>query len=384
MALAVVLLIAAVLLMRSYVQLQSVDPGFDPDRILTASISLPSAKYHDGSDLERFTTALVRQLASAPGVEAAAAAFGLPFSAGFNAHSSFTRRGEQDSADAPGAGMRIVTPDYFRALGIPLRAGRTFDARDDSNGPEVVIINQAAARRYWADRNPLGEQIHIGVNLSSNDRSGQKTIVGVVGDVKYDGLDADVSPEMYLPYSQHRVDSYTVAVRAKGDPLALAPLLRREVNALDREMPVADLQPMTALIGSSIAERRFTMLLLGAFAVVAVTLAIIGIYGVLAYAVGQRTQEIGVRLAIGASPRDVVGLVVREGMLLAFVGLGCGLAIAAAATRALASLLYGVTATDPMTFVGACLTLSGAALAASYMPARRAARVDPMQALRTD
>jgi putative ABC transport system permease protein len=383
MALAVVLLIAAGLLMRSYASLQRVDPGFNPDGILTASISLPAAKYPTPADDGRFTSALVDRLASAPGVDAAAAAFGLPFSVGFNAHTSFTRRGEVDSADTPGAGMRIVTPEYFRTLSIPLRAGRVFDGHDNDSGTEVVIINQEAARRFWPDRNPLGEQIHVSVRLSE-DRSGQKTIVGVVGDVKYGGLDAEPMPEIYLPYAQHRVDSFTVALRAKGDPAALAPVLRRELAALDRELPAADLQPMTSLIGSSVAERRFTMLLLVAFAAVAVALATIGIYGVLAYVVGQRTREIGVRLAIGAAPRDVVGLVLREGMLLAGIGLACGLTAAVGATRALASLLYGVTATDAATFIAVAVALGTAALLASYVPARRAARVDPMQALRTE
>ena len=384
LALAVVLLVGAGLLIRSYDALQQVSPGFNPDGVLTASISLPAAKYPAAVDDGRFTSALVDRLASAPGVEGAAAAFGLPFSVGFNASTSFTRPGETDSADTPSAGMRIVTPGYFKTMGIPLRAGRVFDAHDDETGAEVVLINQTAARRFWPDKNPIGDQIHVGVGLASGERSGQKTIVGIVGDVKYGGLDADARPEIYLPYAQQRVDGYTVAIRTSGDPLAMAPIIRREVAALDRELPVADVQPMAALIGASVAERRFTMLLLVAFAAVAATLAAIGIYGVLAYLVGQRTQEIGVRLAIGASPRDVVRLFLREGMVLAVVGLACGLAGALAATRALASLLFGVTATDPITFAFVGIALGAVALAASYMPARRAARVDPMNALRAE
>jgi putative ABC transport system permease protein len=384
MALAVVLLAGAGLLMRSYQQLQHVNPGFNPDHVLTASVSLPSAKYPQVSDDGRFTSALVDRLAATPGVSGAAVAFGLPFSVGFNASTSFRRRGEADSADSPSAGMRIVTPDYFRMLSIPLRAGRAFSAHDDATGPEVAIVNQEAARRFWPGADPLGEQIHVSVNLTSGERSGQKTIVGVVGDVKYGGLDAAAQPEIYLPYEQHRLDAYTVVLRTSEDPLSLAPALRREVAALDPELPVADVQPMTALIGSSIAERRFTMLLLAAFAAVALVLAAIGIYGVLAYVVGQRTQEIGVRLAIGAAPRDVVAMILREGMVLAATGLACGLAGALAATRALASLIFGVTTTDPITFAAVGVTLGGVALLASYVPARGAARVDPMAALRTD
>ncbi len=384
MALAVVLLVGAGLLVRSYDALQQVNPGFNPDHVLTASISLPAAKYPDSADDGRFTSALVERLASAPGVESAAVAFGLPFSVGFNAATSFTRPGETDSADTPSAGMRIVTPGYFKTMGIPLRAGRGFDAHDDETGAEVVLINETAARRFWPDRNPIGDQIHVGVRLASNERSGQKTIVGVVADVKYGGLDSKAGPEIYLPYAQQRVDSYTVALRTSGDPLAVGPALREAVGALDRELPVADLEPMAGLIGASVAERRFTMLLLVAFAVVAATLAAIGIYGVLAYLVGQRTPEIGVRMALGAAPRDVARLFVREGMALTAVGLALGVAGALAATRALTSLLFGVTATDTVTFVSVALALGAVALAASYVPARRAARVDPMNALRTE
>jgi putative ABC transport system permease protein len=384
MALAVVLLVGAGLLVRSYQQLEHVNPGFQTDHVLTASVSLPAAKYPQLSDDGRFTSALVDRLAATPGVLGAAAAFGLPFSTGFSASTSFRRRGEVDSADAPSAGMRIVTPDYFRMMSIPLRAGRVFSARDDGTGPEVVIVNQEAANRFWPSQDPVGQQIHVSVDMTSGERSGQKTIIGIVGNVKYGGLDADVSPEIYLPYAQHRVDGYTVALRTSGDPLALAPALRREVAALDRELPVADVKPLTALIGSSIAERRFTMLLLAAFAAVALVLAAIGIYGVLAYVVGQRTQEIGVRLAIGAAPRDVVALILREGLLLAATGLACGLAGALIATRALASLLFGVTSADPITFSAVGVTLAVVALLASYVPARSAARVEPMAALRAD
>jgi putative ABC transport system permease protein len=379
-----VLLVGAGLLVRSYQQLEHVNPGFQTDHLLTASVSLPSAKYPQLSDVGRFTSALVDRLAATPGVLGAAAAFGLPFSTGFSASTSFRRRGEVDSADAPSAGMRIVTPGYFRMMSIPLRAGRVFSARDDGTGPEVVIVNQEAASRFWPSQDPVGQQIHVSVDMTSGERSGQKTIIGIVGNVKYGGLDADVSPEIYLPYAQHRVDGYTVALRTSGDPLALAPALRREVAALDRELPVADVKPMTALIGSSIAERRFTMLLLAAFAAVALALAAIGIYGVLAYVVGQRTQEIGVRLAIGAAPRDVVALILREGLLLAATGLACGLAGALIATRALASLLFGVTGADPITFSAVGVTLAAVALLASYVPARSAARVEPMSALRAD
>jgi predicted permease len=280
--------------------------------------------------------------------------------------------------------MRIVTPEYFKVMSIPLKAGRTFDAHDDENGPEVVMVNEQAARRFWPDGNPVGQQIHLGVRLVRGVRSEMKTIVGVVGNVKYGGLDEDSPPELYLPHAQHQVDSLTIVARTTGDPMSVAPILRREVAALDPELPIADVQPMTTLVGSSTAQRRFTMLLLASFAAVAVLLAAIGIYGVLSYVVGQRTQEIGVRLAVGASPIDVVRLFVREGVRLASVGLTFGILGALAATRVLSTLLFGVTTKDPATFVGVAAALALVALAATYVPARRASRVDPMRALRTD
>jgi len=215
-------------------------------------------------------------------------------------------------------------------------------------------------------------------------RSGQKTIVGVIADVKYGGLDLTAPPEVYLPYAQHPIDSLTVAVRTKGDPLAIAPSARAALAALDRDLPMADLRTMDELVGRSIAERRFTMLLLAAFAGVAVLLAAVGVYGVLAYLVSQRTQEIGVRLAMGAAPGDVARLFLREGARLIVAGLIAGLAGAIAATRAMSTLLFGVSARDPVTFAAVAGALALVALLASYIPARRAARVDPMVALRND
>ncbi len=384
MALAVVLLVGAGLLMRSYHRLSGVDPGFSADHVLTFHLSLPEEKYATSASVNEFFTAYVQRLAGSPGVEIAAAVFGLPLDSDFSASSSFTRRGEADSANAPLAGIRVVTPGYFDTLRVPLRAGRVFDEHDDESGAEVVVINEECARRYWPNENPIGQQVHLGVRLVDGVRSGQKTIVGIVGDVKWGGLDLTAPPEIYMPYAQHPVDGLTIAVRARADTMAIAPTARAALATLDSELPLADVRTMADLVGQSIAARRFTTLLLASFAAVAVLLAAIGVYGVLAYVVSQRTQEIGVRLAVGATSTDIVRLFLREGATLALVGLAAGVAGAIAAARALTSLLFGVTSTDPITFATVAGALALVALLASYVPARRAGRADPMAALRAD
>ncbi|HEX7138152.1 MAG TPA: ADOP family duplicated permease, partial [Vicinamibacterales bacterium] len=384
MAVAVVLLVGAGLLIRSYERLSGVNPGFSADHVLTFHLALPETTYPTAAATRDLMSTYVERLGGLPGVESAAAVFGLPLDSDFSASTSFQRPGEVDSVNEPSAGMRVVTRGYFSTLKIPLRSGRLFDARDNAGSAEVVMINEEAARRYWPDSNPIGQQIKVGVRLVSGIPSGQKTIVGVVGDVKYGGLDLAAPPEVYLPYAQQPVDSLTIAIRTRGDPASIVPTARAELASLDRDLPIADIKPMEALIGRSIAERRFTMLLLAAFAAVALTLAAIGVYGVLAYVVSQRTREIGLRMAIGATASDVVQLFVREGVLLAFVGLLAGLVAAAAASRVLASMLFDVGSADPLTFVAATGVLVVAAFVASYLPARRAAHVDPMEALRAE
>ena len=352
--------------------------------MLTFTLGFPDSKYPDGATVQRATDGYLERLRAHPGVDAAAAVFGLPLDDNFSAFSSFTRLGEKDSADVPSAGMRIVTPDYFKALKIPLLSGRMFDAHDNAAGPEIVLVNEEAARRYWPGVNPIGQQLHLGVRLVAGVRSGMKTIVGVVGNVKYGGLDATPPPEVYLPHAQHPVDSLTIVVRTAGDPQTFIPTARADLAAIDRDLPMAAVRTLDQVVGRSIAERRFTMLLLATFAALALTLAVIGVYGVLAYLVSQRTREIGVRLAIGAAPSDVVRLFVREGLMLAAIGLVGGLIGAVAAARALTTMLFGVTPTDPLTFAGVAAALAIIALAASYLPARRAAAIDPMNALRMD
>jgi putative ABC transport system permease protein len=386
LALAAMLLVSSGLLIRSYLQLQRVEPGFDPEGVATFGLSLPAAKYPKAASLDAFVSTLLLRLGTEPGVETAAVAYGLPFVNDLDAITGFRRadQPEPDSASMPSASMRIVSADYFKTMRIPIRLGRLFDRRDTATAPEVALINERAAQRYFTGINPIGQKILVTAQLARDARSGPKTIVGIVGNVKYDGLDDETPAEIYLPYDQHQVGAFTVAVRTTADPLAIVPSLRRSVATLDPLLPMANIKPLASLVDASIVGRRFTMVLFLAFAVVAATLSAIGVYSVLAYLVSQRTKEIGVRLAIGSSPSAVVWLFVREGMVLTVVGLTAGLAGALAAGQWIQALLFGVTPADPTTFVAVGGALTVAALLGTYVPARRAASVNPTDALRTD
>ena len=386
LALAVMLLAGAGLLIRSYVQLQHVAPGFDPERIVTFSLSLPATKYSDPVGPTGFVTTLLSHVQGKPGVDSAAASMGLPFTSDLNVMTGFRREGdpEPDSASMPTASLRIITADYFKTMRIPIRAGRFFSTRDTATGPDVAVINERTAQRYFAGLNPIGQQIRVSAELSRLGRNGPKTIVGVVGNVKYGGLDEETPAEIYLPYDQQPVDAFTVVVRSSGDAVALVSTLRREVAAIDPLLPLANISSLSDLVDASIAGRRFTLLVFLLFGAIAVALSAVGVYGVLAYLVGQRIREVGLRLAIGASPSDVVWLFVREGGVLILVGVTGGLAGALAGGRWIAALLFGVTPTDPATLAAAVVTLALTAACATYLPARRAASIDPAEALRAD
>jgi len=386
LALAVILMAGAGLLIRSYVQLQRVAPGFDPDAVVTFSLSLPAAKYSDPAGTAAFVTTLLSHIQAEPGVDSAAAAMGVPFTSDLNALTGFRRAGEPepDSASMPSASLRIITADYFKTMKIPIRGGRFFTTADTATGPEVAVINERAARRFFAGVNPIGQQIVVSAVLARHARNGPKTIVGVVGNVKYDGLDEETPAEIYLPYDQHPVDAFTVAVRGRRDAAALVPALRRDVAALDSLLPLANISSLADLVDASIAGRRFTLVVFLSFGVIAAAMSAVGVYGVLAFLVGQRRREIGLRLAIGASSSGVVWLFVREGIVLILIGVGVGLAGALAGGRWVAALLFGVTPADPATFAAAAVMLALTALCATYVPARRAARVDPTEALRAD
>jgi putative ABC transport system permease protein len=384
LALATVLLVGAGLLMRSYHHVTGIHPGFARDHVLTFNLALPQSAYPSAAIRAALVDGLLERLAAGHGAEAAAAVAGLPLSGDFNAGTSFTRAGEAHSANAPSAGLRLVTPRYFETLEIPVRRGRAFHRHDDERGLEVAVINEEAARRYWPAQDPVGQVIEIGAQLVGDVRHGPKTIVGVVGDVRHDGLELGATPEVYLPYAQHATDGFTVVVRTAGHPASFAPAARAAVRAADPELPLSDVRTMEEITAGSFARRRFTMGLLAAFAAVAVALGASGVYALLAYLVSQRRREIGLRVAVGAAPSDVVRDWLREGAVLAAAGLVLGLLAAAAAAHVLAATLVGVSASDPLAYSAAAVVLLAAAMLASVVPARRAAHLDPLEALRGD
>jgi putative ABC transport system permease protein len=385
-ALALALLLGAGLLLNSFVRLQRVDPGFDSRNVLTMQISLPQPKYSTGAQMESFHRQTLERVETLPGVEAAGLINELPLGGGDMDFPAFTIDGQAStpSADWFTNSVSVISPGYFRAMGTPLLRGRFFDTRDSEQSERVVIINEAAARRYWQGRDPVGSRISA-LNAYFF------IVVGVVADVRHQGLESETNPRVYLPHTQvmermkvSLLRSTTLVLRSAAAFEPLIAAVRREVNAVDQEQPVSNIRTMRQVVASSIAERAFTTTLLGSFAALALLLAIIGIYGVMSYIVTQRTHEIGVRLALGAKSSDILRLVLRQGMSLASAGLSVGLLASLALTQLMKGLLYSVTATDPLTFGAAAALLMVVALLATLVPARRAAKVDPMIALRCD
>jgi putative ABC transport system permease protein len=378
-AIALVLLVGAGLMIKSFVRLQEVDPGFRPERILTADMSLPRAKYKEPAQVIAFYDQFMKRISSQPGVESVAAITTLPLSGG-GAIASFEVEGrpEPPPNQVVDAEYRVVTPAYFTTMGIPLIRGEGFTERHTRDAPSVMIINETMARRYFPGEEPIGKRINLGNPQSDPWR----TIIGVVKDVHDEGLDTDPYPQMYSPLAQFPANAMTLVARTGGDPLALAPNIRGELAAIDRDQPLTNLRTMEQVMSQSISRQRFNMTLIAIFSVVGLILATVGIYGVMSYSVTQRTHEIGIRMALGAQARDVLKLVVGQGMLLALVGVGAGLVIAFGLTRVMSSLLFGVSATDPLTFGAVALLLAAVAALACFIPARRAMKVDPMVALR--
>lgn len=380
-AIALVLLTGAGLLLRSFVRLVAVDPGFDPENVLTAELTLPTSRY-EVPDNVRFYDELLRRLAARPDVRAAGVVSTLPLTSEGRAMSFVVeRRPVVMPADTPRAWYRTASAGYFRAIGTRVLRGRAFSDADLAGAPAVAIINQTMARRYWPGEDP------VGARLSPEWADGSSLpIVGVVEDVRHNGLDRAPVAELYLPFAQTAAaySSMALVIRAVGDPLRLAPAVRETIWGIDPDLSVDPIATMDQHLGRSVALPRLYLRLFAVFAASALLLATIGIYGVTAYVTNRRTQELGLRMALGARRHDVLSLVLRQALVLTLAGVGVGLAASFALSRALSALLYDTSPTDPVTLVGVVVLLSTAALLASYVPARRALRLDPMVVLRAE
>jgi putative ABC transport system permease protein len=377
-ALSLVLLVGAGLLIKSFMHLRNTNPGFNPDRVLTASLSLPSIKYKEDEQIVRFFQQAIARTAQIPGVEAVGTIMPLPFSG--NAISiSFNIDGQPEPApgEEPVSGARIISPDYLRAMSIPVIKGRAFTEQDKADAPKVILINETLARKFFPNEDPIGKRLNLGINNIKGE------IVGVVGDVRSSQLTKEAGPEFYVPDQYAAFGYASLVVRTSSDdPATIAPALRSAIQEIDKDQPLYEVRTMNSLVADSIARQRFSMMLIALFAVLALTLAAVGIFGVMSFLVTQRTHEIGIRMALGAQDSDVLKMIVRQGMALTLAGIAIGLVAAFALTRVMSGLLYGVSATDPLTFIVVSALLAAVALLACYIPARRATRVDPMVALR--
>jgi putative ABC transport system permease protein len=380
-ALSLVLLAGAGLLLRSFHKIYSVDPGFRSDHLLTMDIGLPSEKYPAGTEKPlNFYRELVRRIKGLPGVEGAGAVNVLPLGTNFDTAGTEPEGFAHGPGGLPYPERYIVTPGYLSAVGIRLVRGRLISETDGEDAPLVVLISNTAAERWWPNQDPIGRRVKV----PGFDEQPQpwRTVVGVVDDVKQAGLDAPHTTQVYLPHAQYAVDYLTLVVRTKSDPLSLVPDVRRQVVELEPDQAVSNIASMNEVLSDSVASRRFSTTLLGTLAGLGLLLASIGVYGVIAYGVAQRTREIGIRMALGATRRDVLLLVVTQGMKLLFIGVAVGTISALLLTRVMSGLLFGVRASDPATYLGSAIFLSVVAFLASYIPARRAIKVEPMVALR--
>jgi len=385
LGLALVLLCGSGLLIRSFVRLIGVDPGFDTGRMLTFKIALPGSKYSADQLCITFFQQLLARISAVPGVRSASMESFPPLT-GLGAATGVHLLSQPSLAlsDLPVANVRVVGPDYFGTMSIPLRAGRLFNAQELAQEKHVTIINQAFADKYLRGVNPLGQKAVIYMKSDAEAENQPSEVIGVVGDVRQIGLDTAPEPTVYWPHAELVMSAMTILVRTSNDPLALLSTIRNQLQQLDPELPMAAVVTMDQLLADSLSRSRFTMLLLGIFAVVALVLAAVGIYGLIAYSVTQRTQELGIRIALGAQRRDVLRLVLAQGTRLTLLGVAIGVLAALALSRLLGTLLFGVSATDPLTFAGVAGLLAVVALLACFIPARRATRVDPMVALRNE
>ena len=378
-ALAVVLLVGAGLMLRSFGSLRGVNPGFDARNVLTARLTIPARRYPDESRRIQFFANLVSRVSALPGVESAGAVSYLPL-AGPGAGTGFTIVGQPPAlpGQGPSTDVSVCDNGYFRAMKIPLLTGRFFSERELREKSNVVIVNESLARKYFPGEQPLGKSLVIAMN----DPQVPTEIIGVVADLKFSDFATEARPMTFWPHPQLAYSAMTLTIRTASDPASFGPLVEREVRGLDKDQPVADVRTMDQWVARSLSQARFSSTLLTVFAALALTLAAIGIYGVMSYAVSQRTPEIGIRLALGAEASDILGMIVGNAVRLAAIGLAIGVVLSLALSRTLTSLLYETAGTDPVTFAAVVGVLGGVAIAASYFPARRASKIPPVEALR--
>jgi putative ABC transport system permease protein len=378
-ALSFILLAGAGLLIKSFLHLREINPGFNPDNVLTMRLSVPWKKYPEGEQRVQLYKQLIDRVKATPGVQSAGATLSLPLGGDtFNVGRGLVLEGHPMTPDEASNAMYFaVTPDYFQTVQIPLKAGRTFTEQDNSQNTKVVIVNETMARRLWHGESPIGRHFTIW-----RDEKFPREVVGIVGDTK-EALDKEAVDQMYVPYAQDPGwGSLSLVVRTTGEPTAFAGAVREAIRTVEKEVPIYNLKTLNDVVSISAAPRRIPMLLLSAFAGVAMLLAMLGIYGVTSYYVTQRTHEIGVRMALGAQIADVLRLVLKRAMLLDVVGIGIGIAGAVAVTRYMTTLLFGVKPVDAITFVGVAVVLTAVVFVACLVPARRAAKIDPLEALR--
>lgn len=385
-ALALVLMTGAGLLIKGFSRLQSVDPGFNHESVLAFQLSLPDASYPRPPQQTTFLKGVLERFSALPGVTSASAISQAPLAGGGPSYIFWAEgRPLPTPSEAPVASSRVISPNYFETLNIPLTAGRVFTEADNKDAPAVVIVNENFAKSMWPGEDPIGKRMTVGVPLAG-EKPDWSTIVGVVGNVKHTALNGESGMQVYESVSQAEFQSparnMTYLLRTSVDPVSLTEAARASVVSIDSNVPMSNVKTMDRIVYDSVSPFRFNMFLLVLFAVVALVLTIVGVYGVMNYAVTQRTREIGIRMALGADPGQVRGLILRQGMTLSAIGLGIGLAASVGVMRLLSSLLYGVSATDPVTFAAVALLLAIVALVACYVPARRATKVDPLVALR--
>jgi putative ABC transport system permease protein len=376
-ALAVVLLTGAGLMIKSFGRLIATRSGVDPENVLTMRINLPQAMFATGA--ATFFQPLEQRVAALPGVVSTGLSNCHALAGGCNGTIIWFRdRPPVTRGTEPSVGVHFVLPDYFKTMRIPVLRGRTFGTADSKGSPKVVMVSEAAARKFWPGEDPVGRAVGVGQG-GFGDRA---EVIGVVGDVRYGQMDEPPQPDVYISYLQSSRASMVLFVRTAGNPAALTQAVEREVRALNRDLPVYDVRTMNDRIRDATSRARFSAILLAVFAGIALVLAAVGIYGVMAYSVAQRTREIGIRMALGSPSANVFRLILGNGLKVTIAGIVVGIAAAAALTRYLSTMLYAVRPTDPLTLLGTALLLVAVAMLACYLPARRATRVDPMLALR--